>query len=354
VALSLLGRDYTNSRGGNTGVIPAFDRAADKDRDGYLSDAEYARRRPGFDARFAYEGRVFYPQYGPNRFATNVSDPAFRTWAIDYHARLAGANPLAAGFFVDNSLGKVAIDPSTVAESMASYSADYGSLLGAINRRLAPMNKWLLANTAGGQQAAHPVIQNGVSYLEEFAIRPLSANHVQFEDLAATVAYRRQLSGGRAYEILDSLPTHGVDAADPRMQLATLAMYYLLADPNLSFLMMNGGNEPATSWTRHWTGAVRFNVGKPAEKWEVFAAGEDPTNRALDYKVFGREYENALVLYKPLSYTRGVAGKITDATGTTHALGGSYRQVRADGTLGPVVNRIALRNGEGAILAKVG
>jgi len=191
-----------------------------------------------------------------------------------------------------------------------------------------------------------------VTYLEEFALRPMSANYVQFEDLAATLAYRRQLSGGTAYEILDSLPTAGFDANNPRVQLSTLAMYYVLADPNLSFLMMNGGNEPASSWTRHWTDAIKFNVGKPTATWTVFATGQDPSNRGLDFKVYSRSYQHALVLYKPLSYTRGVNGTLADTTATTVAVGGSCGSMRADGTLGPVITSISLRNGEGAILAK--
>jgi hypothetical protein len=352
VALTILGRDYTNSKGRNSGTIPAFDDSADKDHDGYLNDAEYAKRRPGFDARFVYETRVFYPQYGPNRFATNVSNPAFRNWVVNYHLRLAKATPQAAGFFVDNSVGKVAIDPSTIAESMAGYSADYGSLLGSMNGALAP--KWLIANTAGGGPSAEPVIKAGVSYLEEFALRPLSANYVQFEDLAATIASRRQLSGGKSYEILDSLPTQGVDATNPRMMMSTLAMYYLLADPNLSFLMINGGNEPASSWSRHFTPAINYNVGKPLGNWGVFATGQDPTNSGLDFKVYSRQYQNALVLYKPVSYTRGASGKITDDTATTMALGGVYRELRPDGTLGATETRVSLRNGEGKILVRVG
>jgi hypothetical protein len=225
VALSILGRDYTNSKGGNSGTIPAFDSNADTNRDGYLSDAEYARRRPGMDARFAYESRLFYPNYGPNRFATNVSNPSFRAWAADYHARLAAAQPKADGFFVDNSVGKLAVDPGVIAEPLGNYATDYGSLLGSINAQLAGTGKWLIANTSGASGAADPIIKNRVSYLEEFSLRPLSANYVQFEDLAATLAYRRQLSGGKAYEILDSLPTNGFDATNPRTQLATLAMY---------------------------------------------------------------------------------------------------------------------------------
>ena len=26
--------------------------------------------------------------------------------------------------------------------------------------------------------------------------------------------------------------------------------------------MINGGNEPASSWSRHWTPAINYNVGK--------------------------------------------------------------------------------------------
>jgi hypothetical protein len=136
------------------------------------------------------------------------------------------------------------------------------------------------------------------------------------------------------------------------MQLASLAMYYTLADPDLSFLMVNGGNEPASSWKRHWIGAVEFDVGRPLGKHTIVAKGRDPADRSLVYKVYGRRYENALVLYKPLSYTRGETGGIGAATATTHRLDGWYRVVAADGSLGARVNQVTLRNGEGVVLAK--
>jgi hypothetical protein len=116
--------------------------------------------------------------------------------------------------------------------------------------------------------------------------------------------------------------------------------------------MLNGGNEPNTSWQRHWTDAITFNVGRPTASFSVFAKGFDPANSALEYKVYRREYQNAVVLYKPLSYTRGTTGTIADNTATTHDLGGTYRVVRADGSLGPAITRITLRNGEGVVLAK--
>jgi hypothetical protein len=182
--------------------------------------------------------------------------------------------------------------------------------------------------------------------------RPLSANHVQFDDLAAALRYRRSISNRTAYEILDSLPTRGVDATNPRLQLATLAMYYAIADPDLSMLMVNGGNEPASGWSRHWIEAARFDVGRPLGTHTTLATGVDPDNTALQYRVYARQYENALVLYKPLSYTRGVSGALADSTATFHRLDGFYRPVRADGTLGAAVNQVALRNGEGLILAR--
>jgi hypothetical protein len=83
------------------------------------------------------------------------------------------------------------------------------------------------------------------------------------------------------------------------------------------------------------------------------ATGTDPQNAALTYRVFARDYENGLAVYKPLSYTIGKGkGTTADATATAHQLGGNYRRVNADGTLGSVITSVSLRNGEGAVLIK--
>jgi hypothetical protein len=188
--------------------------------------------------------------------------------------------------------------------------------------------------------------------MEEFALRPMAAHHVQFDDLVTLSKFRRQMSGGKGFEILDSLSVGG-DLMSDRMKLATLAYYYAVADPDISILMMNGGNEPASEWRRHWTDAITYDVGRPLGDSSVFAQGTDPANRSLIYKVFQRRYQNALVLYKPLSYIKGTTGTTADNTATTHNLDGYYRPLRNDGTLGSAVNQITLRNGEGAILVKV-
>jgi hypothetical protein len=185
--------------------------------------------------------------------------------------------------------------------------------------------------------------------MEEFALRPLAHHYNQFRDVAATVDSRLKVA---PMLVLDSLPAGG-SPTDPRTQLATLAYYYLLADPERTLVMFYGGFEPASPWARHWVPAVAIDVGRPKQRWRVWGEGIDPTNPALSWQVFARDYENAFVLYKPLSYNRGQKpGTTDDATATTHDLHGRYRPVQADGTIGEATDRIRLRNGEGAILLR--
>jgi hypothetical protein len=346
---TVFGRDYVNANGNQAGVIPAFDYAADANHDGYLSDAEYARRRPGMDARFEYESRLFYPYYGQMRFVTNPSVPAVRRWAGEYHAKLLAENPLADGIFMDNAIGRLPFQGVPVLEPTVNYGTDSGAMMAAVSRAIGP--GWVLANTAGGGAAAAPIAAGSAGVFEEFLLRPLQATWSQVGDAANLIA-SRLASPNAPYLVIDSLPAGG-SPTDARTQLATLAYYYLVADPDRTFLMFFGGHNPASTWTEHWTPAAAVNVGRPVGEMRVFAAGTDPANSSLTYQVFARDYGNALVLYKPLSYTLGKGtGTTANNTATTHQLGGRYRSVRADGTLGPVITAITLRNGEGAVLVR--
>lgn len=346
---TVFGRDYVNANGQQAGTIPAFDYAADRDGDGYLNDAEYATRKAGLDARFVYESRLFYPYYGQMRYVTNPSSSAVRHWAADYHARLLNASPLADGLFMDNATGKLPFGGSGVLEPTATFSDDSGALMDAVSRAIAP--RWVLANTAGGPTTADGIVAGSAASFEEFLIRPMTATWSQVGD-AAALAARRLNTAGSPLLVIDSSAAGG-SRTDGRTQLAALSYYYLLADPDRTFLMFFGGDSPSSSWTEHWSPAVNVNVGAPAGAMRVLATGSDPANAALTYQVFARDYANALVLYKPLSYAVGVGtGTTADATATTHQLGGTYRAVNSNGTLGPAVTSITLRNGEGAILVK--
>jgi hypothetical protein len=135
--------------------------------------------------------------------------------------------------------------------------------------------------------------------------------------------------------------------------VAALASYYLVADPDQTLFMAWGGEEPASAWSRHWWDAIGFDIGRPRSALSEFATGADPANPVLTYHVFGRQYDRALVLYKPISYAAGKgAGGTGDDTAAAHRLNGNYRPLNADGTLGPVTQSVTLRNGEGAILVR--
>jgi len=350
IAAYILGRDYVNARGSTSGVIPAFDAAADANGDGYLNNAEFATRTGGKDARFAYESRLFYPYYGQMRFITNPTSDAIKEWAADYHLRTLATYPKADGFFLDNSSGKNPIPNELLLESTATYTADYGAMLATINRSIAP--RWIIANTSNGGPETDQVVRQVPATMEEFAIRAMAHTWQQFLDLSAIVARRQAAIDPTPYLVLDSLSTGGAPTSF-RTQMATLAYYYLLGDPKKTFLMLWGGEEPASTWSRHYFNALATDVGAPTTAATVFATGKDPANTALTYNIYGREYENALVLYKPLSYALGKGtGTNSDTSATTHVLGGTFRVLNSDGTLSGPVTSITLRNSEGVVLIK--
>jgi hypothetical protein len=235
---TVLGRDFVGANGARSGIIPAFDAAADANHDGYLLDAEYARRRDGFDARFVYESRLFYPYYGQMRFVTNPSGTGVAAWATTYHRRLLKAQPAADGVFMDNSAGKPPTGGASLIESTSSYASDYAAVLGAINRGIAPA--WVLANTSGGGADADRVVRQVPATVEEFALRPLAHNWTQFRDTADLVARRLSLTNPPGHLILDTLSAGG-SPTDPRTRIAALAYYYLLADPDAT--LRNGEGE---------------------------------------------------------------------------------------------------------------
>jgi hypothetical protein len=350
VAAGILGRDYVGANGGTSGTVPAFDYRADANRDGYLDDTEYARRTADKGARFVYESRVFTQQYGQMRYSTNPGDAGFRKWAVHYTARLLKQHPLADGLFMDNCDGRPPFVTTDVLEPVSTYAADSGVMLQEISRAIAP--RWVLMNLVDNPRA-DPVVPYLPAYYSEFTIRPLAHSYVQFEAVADTVARRAKLVSPPPLAVIDSHPQNGTQTS-ARLRLATLAYYYLIADPQSTFLSLYGGVEPASPWQRHWIPAAAFDIGRPTGDRTVWASGPDPGNGRFGYRVYARRFQRALVLYKPLSTTRGFYGRSSTGkeTATRHELHGTYRPLKVDGTLGGRVTSITLRNGEGAILVK--
>lgn len=346
-ARTIFGRDYVGAAGGSSGVIPAFDEQADKNGDGYLTDAEYATRRPDMNARFEHESRLFYPYYGQMRFVTNHAGVNEQRWAADYHRRLMAANPLADGVFLDNSNGKLPFAGTPVKEAVSGFTEDLAAAVGAVRRALP--GKWVVSNTAGSIAEGDPIARESTAVLEEFLLRPNDHNWSNLIDMQDRV--NRRLATG-SHAILDTHPGSG-SLTTERTRMGSLAYYYLLGDPDETFLMFAGGFRPSAAWNTVFVPAATHDVGRPVADMTTFATGTDPQNANLTYKVYAREYANALVLFKPRSYTLGKGtGTADDATATTHQLNGRYRQLYSDGSLGQVVTSITLRNSEGVVLVK--
>jgi Bacterial Ig domain len=344
---TILGRDYTGAKGGSAGTIPIFDNLADKDGDGYLNATEYANRRSGYDAKFVHESRLFYPYYGAMRFVANPNTAAYKNWVVDYHARQLAANPLADGFFVDNSNGKLPLDGIQVKEAVGTYTTEMAGTVQQL--KAAQPKKWIVTNTVGSFAEGNDIAEVSTAVLEEFLLKPNDVNWSSFLDMADLV--KQRLATGTTV-IIDSHPGTG-KTTDERTRMGTLAYYYLLADPDKTMLMFFGGYSPSANWASVFVPAATVDVGKPTGELKELTRGTDPANSSLTYRVYSRDYQNAKVLFKPRSMDpRWNIGTQNDNTATVHQLDGKYRVLKSDGTLGAVVTSVSLRNGEGVVLIR--
>jgi hypothetical protein len=361
--------DYTGAANTYNGTIPAFDYQADLDGDGYLNDAEYAARRAGFDARFAYQGRLHFIGYNSWRFPARVSDPDTADWLRQLAVAL-GSRPDFNGIFMDNCLGNVSVTSGTI-EPIANYAAEYGALLRSIWNALPPHptmgQRWVLMNTAGSSQAAFETMVRYVpAFWQEFTLRVAyqwpsgwGLNWSQFEAVWNSMAAAQALTSPPPLGMWDTYADNTLAGeSDPRYQYGTLCAYHMGSTAD-TFLNYWGGEQPNLEWKYKWCEAADHDIGSPSGTYSVWATGADPDNASLTYKVFKRQFANAVVLFKPIS-TNGLSNGLINGlpwnTATSHSLANlvpgktSYRKVNPDGTLGATITSISLANSEGAIL----
>ncbi len=142
-----------------------------------------------------------------------------------------------------------------------------------------------------------------------------------------------------------------------------LATHYLVNHQNAIFSYHKGsasfyGTESGSFQNTHWHKNIEVDIGTPVSRSGADYWGATGTNRFYvfadggnSYKLLAREYSKALVLAK---FGSSGGWSAIGTNRTTHQLGGSYRQVNADNSLGPVITSITLGWGEGALLMKEG
>jgi hypothetical protein len=171
---------------------------------------------------------------------------------------------------------------------------------------------------------------------------------------------------GSGRRILGARDYSNGELGTDRGRLLTLALYYLIQNRNTFYLYEtvphHSSDLPMEQWS--WNAAVEFDIGQPdqvpsgttdyagdypSDEHYVFATGPDPSDNSLTYRVLARRYTNALVLAKLLP----AGSTIGPISATVHDLDGEYAPLQADGTLGPVVTQVSIRNNEGMILIPV-
>jgi hypothetical protein len=192
-----------------------------------------------------------------------------------------------------------------------------------------------------------------------------SARAVSYEkDYEASIAsiVRQTRAGGR--RVLGARDLETAPVGSDRGRLFTLALYYLVHNPNTFYQYESYDSHTyqvhVSQW--QWNPAVSYGVGRPdrvpdgfvdfegnpgtTEHYE-FATGPDPYDPSLTFHVFARKFTNALVLVKMLP----IGSVVDDQSVTVHPLDQPYRILRADGTASvEIVTSVSLRNNEGVIL----
>jgi len=192
-----------------------------------------------------------------------------------------------------------------------------------------------------------------------------STRVVTFEkdyEMAVADVVRESRSGRRC--VLGTRDLSPEPTGSDRGKLYTLALYYLIHNPN-TFYMYESYNghlygPHLSQW--QWNPAVQYDIGTPApvpagyadfegsvattEHYE-FATGPDPYDPSLTYHVFARKFTKGMILVKMLP----IESVIDDRSSTTHSLDRPYRVLRPDGTPDTeIITEVSIRNNEGIIL----
>jgi len=313
------------------------------------------------------------PVYWKGRVAVNFSSPFARQFDKEYIVSKFKTKPLLSNYyfdciFLDNcsdgafynygqilSGGEVAEHPTHAIIGSSEYNAWYGPNLKQFfgelrdTLRLGPQwspdgkVKYLSAN--GSLNSAGLIdwaideynlspIRNWTGWIEA-AIQINKNNWAQktkifYESRVTTEVSGRLGSVSYAQGILDNLATH----------------YLVRTDSSVMF--MSGPYQVyANGWdTLVWRGCMDYNIGKTLADYNPnFFSGVD--GKGYSFRVLSRQYQGALVLVRP----RGDYNQdFDDATLVNVPLGGTYRPLNPNGTLGSPVASIPMRNGQGAIL----
>ncbi|WP_447983604.1 hypothetical protein [Nitrospira sp. Nam74] len=313
-------------------------------------------------------------------FAFNLKDPETRQWNIqrlmndldgvqglflDAHApdfptvvgMTNGQTKIVGGGGIVEYEGRAPTDPFLIQE----YQNDMVTWLAELAASAKAKGKFLLLNQASymldplAKQQQLAAQGTGT----EFMHQPLAwAGWYQY---AEYLAFTKQLLDAGAVIDAEGHWCYTGNLERDRWSVWRLAAYYQIKERvgssgkvyfNLS-LCSNSNLRPSED-PQEWLPAYQVDVGQPVNETTLFQEGKAGTSnsdgRRCDYKIYGREYTNALVLVRPkdfwdcIDFEEGAAVIVT--------LPSPMRVLRSNGTVGEPTNRLRLRNAEAAIVLK--
>ena len=188
--------------------------------------------------------------------------------------------------------------------------------------------------------------------LTEFWISEIEPREPQTWDLAASIAAQGKYL---VYAQASFRPPSGITSpgnypsAQDRHQMYALASYWMAKQGTSTYYLQKPPRSgDALFWTplsRWWAKAREYDIGWPTGPYEVWQQGSDAAGQ--QYTVYRRSYSRAIILCRPK-----VGWTYSDYTtpSQTYDLGGEFRLLKPDGTLGSAITSISLAMGEAVVL----
>lgn len=246
----------------------------------------------------------------------------------------------------------------------AAYNADVVTWLTYLATRLNAVGKDVRPNlagyfmkTMGFQQAA---AANGVMTEHLHAADELigAAEYQQFLNYVSQLVAAGgtvDLAGTTCDQGPAGYTSGNYSSAFDRFRIWNLASYYVAKESvtDLGMVYFNPNlcieEESATplSFQDEWLAAYEVNVGQPQSAAAVYQQG--PLDCATEeYKIFARQYTNALSLVRPRGGT--TCTDYSDATAVTVPLEAPMVMLKPDGTYSTPMSSVSIRNAEAVIL----
>ncbi|MEO8881311.1 MAG: Ig-like domain-containing protein [Gemmatimonadaceae bacterium] len=346
--------------------IPGQKGAGDNIASGYFKDMQRwydSHRQYDIENAFLHRGghdaahRVQMKIWDSMRFAINPADAGQRAYQVDRLQRVAQNED---GVFLDEFGGGMsgASKPSDEFATPAAYMTSETTLIAKVHEAIKP--RFLLINI--GEYWTPPdsaiVVAGGGAHLERtnypFNDR-LAARWTQIDNLLAQGVYTEFVTLWTYTDWVRPRSANFKSFANgmyssqlERGQIVQLASYYMAvpADPSrLSFDQQNLWNvRPDTVWMA----AVEADVGHPREVRHSIASGTDAAGQK--YRIYARDFDHAYVVIRPQVDWRPQI--YADSTGIVVPLPAPMHPLHRDGSFGPAVRSVTLRNVEAAILFK--